>query len=158
MLIRRSLVRAHGRQDLSPQLGDSMRITTKLIKSPRQCRSGSITTSKQHSNDLIAENLAVSREAGQGVQKRVPVVVLGLGGELLWAQAKSPVNVLVDEVVDDGETVPEAGLGVEVAELAGAGDDVLDVLDLVEGLCELLPRVSVRVSGWVIYLVVVYSR
>lgn len=92
------------------------------------------------------------------MQKRVPVVVLGLGGELLGAQAQRPVNVLVDEVVDDAETVPEAGLGVEVAELAGAGDDVLDVLYLVEGLCELLPRVSACVSAWVLYLMIVYLR
>lgn len=72
------------------------------------------------------------------MQKRVPLVVLGLAGELLGAHEQRLFDVEVDEAVDDLHAGPEVGLGDEGGELGEAHDEVLDALGRVECFGEFL--------------------
>jgi hypothetical protein len=63
-------------------------------------------------------------------------------------------------VVDRVESAPETILGDDVAEFPDASDDVLNVLDLVEGFCEFLlwcPELYMLVNDHIICCVG-YSR
>lgn len=72
------------------------------------------------------------------MQKRIAVIVLRLGSQLFGAQTECTFNIEVDEVVDRVETAPETILGDNMAKFSDTSDDVLNVLDFVEGFCEFL--------------------
>lgn len=66
------------------------------------------------------------------------MVVFRLVGEFFRCETQDALDVEVDKVVDYTEAAPEAEFGIYVTQLPYSGEEVLDRLDLVKGLCEFL--------------------
>lgn len=78
------------------------------------------------------------------MEEGVTLVRLGVGSKLFGAQAQSAVNVCVAELVDGLETGAERAKRDEALQGPGTRSNVLDSLNLIEGIGESLTRSTIR--------------
>lgn len=138
VVVRGEAVLADGLEDLGAQAGHGVRMPAELVDGPREGRGGGVAAGEQDGDDLVAQDFGVAGEAGELVQKGVVLVGFGVGGEFLGAHAQGALDEVVDKAVHDFEAVVVGLFGDEGLELVGAGEDVLDALDFVEGFGEFL--------------------
>lgn len=140
VLVGGGAVGAHGVEDLGAQAADGGRVAAELVHGPAEGGGGGVAAGEEDGHHLVAEDLGVAGEAGEGVEEGVAGVVLAGVAELELggAEAEGALDVAVDEAVHGGQAGPVAGLGDEAADLGGAGEHALDALDLVEGVGEFI--------------------
>lgn len=138
ILVRGWVRGADSLENLAAELGDAFRVAAQLVQGPRECAGRGIATGKEDGNDLVAEDLAVAGKAGKSVQESVALLRLCVLAQLIRAEEQGLVNEVVDKVVNGVESAPECSLGNEWTEVTGSCEDILDVLDVVEGFGKLL--------------------
>lgn len=99
VVVRRRLVGADALEDLATQLGYDFRVVGELVEEPGEHGGGGVAAREEDADDLVADDLAVAREARQGVQEGVAVVGFGFLFEFLGGKAQGVVDVGVDEGV-----------------------------------------------------------
>lgn len=99
VFVRRRLGGADALEDLAAQLGDDFGVVGQLVEEPGEHGGGGVAAGEEDGHDLVADDLAVAREAGQGVQEGVAVVGLGFLFEFFGGEAQGVVDVGVDEGV-----------------------------------------------------------
>ena len=160
--------------DFGPEAGDDGWVAGELVEEPREGGGGGVAPREQDGDELVADDGAIAREAGQGVQEGVAgigaVFLVQLGG----GEVEGAVDVRVYEGVDGFEGGVEAAAGDEAvhgsAEVGwlvvggrvgyaeeggggrevgspGAGDDVLHTLHFGKGFGELGLRVAEAVDA-----------
>ena len=87
---------------------------------------------------MVTQNLAVAGESSQGVQEGVAFLGLCVLCQLIGAKKQRLVDKVIDKSVDDFQASPEGSFGNVGTQRGCSGEDVLDMLNSVEGFRKLL--------------------
>lgn len=170
---RGAAVRAEVGVDFGPEARHDGRVAGELVEEPGEGGGGGVAAGEQDGDELVANDLAIAREAGEGVQEGVARVRLCFLFEFFWGEAQGLLDVRVHEGVEDLEVGVEAAAGDEAVHgsawgeisakdryvcggrlgggeevgLPGSSDDVLHPLHFGKGLGELGLRVVEAVDA-----------
>lgn len=81
VVVGREAVLTNGLEDLAAQAGHGVRMPAELVGGPREGRGGGVAAGEQDGDDLVAQDLRITGEAGELVQEGVVLVGFGVGGE-----------------------------------------------------------------------------